>query len=152
MNNRQQAQVVLVVEDQPANMMLARATLERNGFAVIGASDAEEARKQLESTKPHLILMDIGLPGQDGLSLTRELKADALTADIPIVALTAHAMREDERQARDAGCDGYLSKPFSPRSLAGLVERLIASPGSDSTAETRAEMNSGRVSDRECRH
>lgn len=117
--------MILVVEDQPANMLLARATLERSGFRVIEATDANEARLRLERVEPDLILMDIGLPGQDGLSLTREFKASGALAAIPIVALTAHATSADEERARAAGCDGYISKPFSPRDLVDVVTKLI---------------------------
>jgi CheY-like chemotaxis protein len=117
--------LVLIVEDQPANLLLARAALERGGFAAVEAHDADEARQCLDTTRPDLILMDVGLPGQDGLSLTREFKSDALTADIPIIALTAHAMRTDEQRAREAGCDGYITKPFSPRELVKLVGEVL---------------------------
>jgi two-component system, cell cycle response regulator DivK len=118
--------LILIVEDQPANLLLAQITMERNGFDVIAAGDADEARAHLAHVRPALILMDVGLPGQDGLSLTRELKSETRTADIPVVALTAHAMLADEQNTRAAGCDGYMSKPFRPRDLVALVESLIA--------------------------
>jgi two-component system cell cycle response regulator DivK len=114
-----------VVEDQPANMLLARVALERAGYQVAGAANAEDARAVLRQSRPDLILMDIGLPGQDGLSLTRELKSDAHTVDIPIVALTAHAMITDRERVREAGCDGYMSKPFSPRQLVDMVTGVL---------------------------
>lgn len=125
MTKQQPAALILVVEDQPANMLLARAALERAGFQVIAAGDAGEARLRLRENMPDLILMDIGLPGQDGLSLTRELKSEAETVDIPIVALTAHAMSTDRERARAAGCDGYMSKPFSPRQLVDMVSGVL---------------------------
>lgn len=125
MTDEQSPRVILVVEDQPANMLLARATLERAGFRVIEATDANDARLRLERIVPDLILMDIGLPGQDGLSLTREFKSDRDLAGIPIVALTAHATLADQERASAAGCDGYLSKPFSPRELVDVVTGQI---------------------------
>jgi CheY-like chemotaxis protein len=123
--NRPTPALILVVEDQPANLLLARSALERAGFQVIAAGDAGEARLRLQESVPDLILMDIGLPGQDGLSLTRELKSEVETVDIPIVALTAHAMSTDRERARAAGCDGYMSKPFSPRQLVDMVTGVL---------------------------
>lgn len=125
MNDQMPAPTILIVEDQPANMLLARAALERGGYRTLEATNAEQARACLAAARPAMILMDIGLPGQDGLSLTRELKAAPETADIPIVVLTAHAMRADEERARAAGADGYLAKPFSPRNLVALVREIL---------------------------
>lgn len=116
---------ILVVEDQPANLLLARASLVRAGFRVVEATNADEARMQVDEQTPDLILMDIGLPGQDGLSLTRELKSNGQLAGVPIVALTAHATTEDQLRARAAGCDGFVSKPFSPRHLVDVVAELL---------------------------
>lgn len=133
MNSQQPAALILVVEDQPANLLLARAALERAGFGVLGAGDADEAKVFLQRVTPDLILMDIGLPGQDGLSFTRELKSDAQTVDIPIVALTAHAMATDRERAHAAGCDGYMSKPFSPRQLVDMVSAVLHGARAPST-------------------
>lgn len=119
--------VILVVEDNDANLMLARAILERAGFQVGSARSAEEAKQELQRMTPDLIVMDIDLPGQDGLSLTRELKAMAHTATIPIVALTAHAMRGDHERALAAGCDGYVSKPFKARQLLDAITSALPS-------------------------
>jgi CheY-like chemotaxis protein len=112
---------VLIVEDQPTNMLLARTTLVRAGHRVLEATDASEARAQLALELPDIILMDIGLPGEDGLSLTRDLKSRSELVDIPIVAVTAHAMKNDLDQAQAAGCAGTLLKPYSPRQLVELV-------------------------------
>lgn len=117
--------VVLIVEDNPANLLLARAMLERTGCQVIEARSADEARRSLQRVTPDVILMDVGLPGQDGLSLTRELKAMAETAVIPIVALTAHAMQRDRDRALAAGCDGYLSKPYTLQQLRDEITRVV---------------------------
>jgi two-component system cell cycle response regulator DivK len=116
---------ILVVEDNPANMMLVVALLERAGFGHAQASSAEEARRLIVTIPPDVILMDIQLPGEDGLSLTRELKSSPATAHIPIIALTAHAMKGDEVQAIAAGCDGYLAKPIDTRNFATFIMRFL---------------------------
>lgn len=117
--------LVLVVEDNPANLLLACAVLARAGYRTLEACSAEEALDCLRSARPDLILMDIQLPGQDGLALTRQLKADPATAAIPVVALTAHAMVDDEQKARAAGCDGYLTKPINTRALPQQVAAVL---------------------------
>lgn len=117
--------LILVVEDSPTNLMLTRAVLQRAGYDVAEARTAEDALEQLQRARPVLILMDIHLPGIDGLTLTRRLKADPATADIPIVALTAHAMKDDQQRALAAGCDAYIAKPFSTRSLAGEIAAFL---------------------------
>jgi two-component system cell cycle response regulator len=118
--------LVLIVEDTPTNMLMLRTILVRAGHRVVEATTAEQARQQLQLVKPDLILMDVQLPGQDGLSLTRELKADPRTAPIPIVAVTAHAMKGDEEQALAAGCAGYISKPVNTRSLPQQLAAVLA--------------------------
>ncbi len=114
---------ILIVDDNPANLKLARVLLTIEGYEVQVANDAEQALKGLESWKPRLILMDIQLPGMDGLTLTRHLKNNPETEDIVIVALTAYAMKGDEERAKAAGCDDYIAKPINtetlPRVLAG---------------------------------
>lgn len=114
---------LLIVEDNPANLKLARVVLERAGYAVLAATDAEAGLALARESRPDLILMDIQLPGMDGLAATRELKRDAATAAIPILALTAHAMKGDEDKIREAGCDGYLAKPFH---YLALLQRVAA--------------------------
>ena len=108
---------ILIVDDNPVNLKLARNVLEIEGYTVDGAVDAEDALVYLGTHSPDLILMDIALPGMDGLALTRKLKADPRWRAIPVIALTAFAMLTDERQARDAGCDGYIPKPIDTRQL-----------------------------------
>lgn len=117
--------VILVVEDNDANQLLARAVLEIEGFEVHIAGSAPEALDALREVTPNLILMDVQLPGQDGLSLTRQLKADAATAAIPIVALTAHAMTGDRDLALSAGCAGYIAKPIDTRTFGFDVRRYL---------------------------
>jgi len=117
--------LVLVVEDNEANQILVRAVLELEGYRVEIAGSAPEVRAMLRGAVPDLVLMDVQLPGQDGLSLTRELKADASTAHIPIVALTAHAMAGDRELALNAGCAGYIAKPIDTRTFGAQVRTYL---------------------------
>ena len=103
---------VLVVEDNPSNLDLARMVLEGNGFAVDTASNGQEGLEKARHLRPDLILMDMQLPGVDGLAVTRQLKADPTTANIKVVALTANALKGSEEQALAAGCSGYIAKPI----------------------------------------
>lgn len=121
---------ILVVEDNEPNQLLAQAVLERDGFVVDLASTTAEARMTLTSRHPDLILMDIQLPGEDGLAFARQLKSDPATAPIPIVALTAHAMAGDREGALAAGCDGYIAKPIDTRKLGEQVRRYLP-PGAN---------------------
>jgi CheY-like chemotaxis protein len=114
---------ILIVDDNAANLKLARILLEGEGYEVRIATDAEDAIHLLATFLPRLILMDIQLPGMDGLELTRRLKADAATRDIVILALTAYAMKGDEEKARAAGCDGYIAKPID---IDALPNRIAA--------------------------
>ena len=122
---------ILIVDDNAQNLKLARVILAADGYDVTTAVDAEDAMRQLGSYTPRLILMDLQLPGMDGLELTRRLKADPNFRDVVIVALTAYAMKGDEEKAYAAGCDGYISKPIDtaalPRIVAGLLARGAAS-------------------------
>jgi two-component system cell cycle response regulator DivK len=103
---------VLIVEDNPANMTLAVFLLQSVGHAVLSAMDAEAGLTLARAAQPDLILMDIQLPGMDGLEATVQLKRDAATRAIPVIALTALAMKGDEERIRAAGCDGYIAKPM----------------------------------------
>jgi len=107
-------------------LKLARMLLAGEGFDVQTATDAEEALATLQSFHPRLILMDLQMPGMDGLELTRRLKADPRMRGIVVVALTAYAMKGDEQRAREAGCDGYVSKPIDTRTLPALITRYLA--------------------------
>jgi CheY-like chemotaxis protein len=118
--------LVLVVEDNEANQLLARSVLEREGYRVEVAGAAEEALEKLAERLPNLILMDVQLPGRDGLSLTRDLKADPTTANIPVIALTAHAMTGDREQTIAAGCAGYIAKPIDTRTFGKQVREILA--------------------------
>ncbi len=116
---------ILVVDDNPTNLKLASNVLEMAGYSTIKAADAEEAQKILQQTTPDLILMDIALPGMDGLTLTRKLKADERLQHVPVIALTAFAMKGDDQKALDAGCSGYITKPIDTRKLAQRVSDFL---------------------------
>ena len=103
---------VLIVEDNAANMTLAVFLLQSAGHTVVSATDAEAGLTLARAEQPNLILMDIQLPGMDGLQATALLKGDAATGAIPVIALTALAMKGDEERIRAAGCDGYIAKPM----------------------------------------
>jgi two-component system cell cycle response regulator DivK len=120
---------VLVVEDNAANMTLATFLLESAGHAVIGAADAETGLTLAREEQPDIVLMDIQLPGMDGLRATALLKQDEATRRIPVIALTALAMKGDEERIRAAGCDGYIAKPLSYRDfLATVSTHLTGAP------------------------
>jgi two-component system cell cycle response regulator DivK len=115
---------VLLIEDNPANMKLAVFLLESAGHSVISASDAEAGLALARDKRPNLILMDIQLPGMDGLEATALLKSDDATRAIPVIALTALAMRGDEERIRAAGCDGYIAKPMQYQELLAVIAQL----------------------------
>jgi CheY-like chemotaxis protein len=120
---------VLIVDDNPINLKLLRLTLKGAGYEIRTAVDALDALEVLTSFRPGLVLMDLQMPGMDGLELTRRLKADPSTRDAIIVAVTAYAMKGDEQRAIDAGCNGYITKPIDTRTLATTVAHyLTATP------------------------
>ena len=112
---------ILIVDDNPTNLKLVKVLLVKEGYAVQTAPDAEEALKILTAFKPRMILMDIQLPGMDGLELTRQLKAAPDTKDIVILALTAYAMKGDDEKAKAAGCDGYITKPIDTQAFPAVI-------------------------------
>lgn len=117
---------ILIVDDNPQNLKLARIVLESEGHTVRTAVSAEQVLELLADHVPRLILMDLQLPGMDGLELTRRLKADPRYARIVIVALTAYAMKGDDAKAFAAGCDGYITKPIDTIALAAAVADHLA--------------------------
>jgi len=117
--------LVLVVEDNEVNQLLTASVLEREGFAVDLARTSTEAMERIRAHTPDVILMDVQLPGLDGLSFTRKLKADPATAGITIVAVTAHAMAGDREQTLAAGCAGYISKPIDTRTFGRQVREFL---------------------------
>src|ERR1035437_5564506 len=116
---------ILIIDDTPVNLKLTRILLVNEGYKVMTAASAEEALDLLRSYHPQLVLADIQLPGIDGLELTRRIKANEATRDISGVALTAFAMKGDERKAIDAGCDGYITKPIDTRSLGARIREHL---------------------------
>ncbi len=116
---------ILVVDDNPLNLKLARLLLGTESYQVRTAEHAPAALAVLETFHPRMILMDIQLPGMDGLELTRRLRADPSLGDVIILALTAYAMETDEQKALDAGCDGYIAKPLDTRSLPNVVRAYL---------------------------
>jgi len=119
-------QRVLVVEDNDMNMQLVEYLLEEGGYQIVKAASGEEALSIARGGDPvDLILMDIHLPGIDGLSVVREMKADARTSTIPILALTAHAMRGDKDRFLEAGCDGYISKPIDVKTFLSSIRQYL---------------------------
>ncbi|KPC25741.1 Response regulator receiver [Pseudomonas syringae pv. cilantro] len=116
---------IMIVEDNAANMRLAQLLLTSAGHAVLCATDAETGLKLAREHQPDLILMDIQLPEMDGLKATSLLKKDASTAAIPVVALTAMAMKEDEEKIRLAGCNAYIIKPLRYQELYRVIDSLL---------------------------
>ena len=119
---------VLVVEDDDLNYELASVILQQMGMTVSRVAEGDQVLSAVQSDPPDLIYMDIVLPGIDGLEITRRLKANEQTRDIPIVALTALAMMGDYARALAAGCDSYITKPISPSELRAQTLRFIPSP------------------------
>lgn len=119
-------ETVLIVEDNAVNLELVRDLLEANGYCVQEAISGEGAIEKTRLLQPDLVLMDVQLPGMDGLAVTRKLKSDPATKDIIIVALTAYAMRGDAERVIQAGCDGYISKPIDTREFPKLIAQFIS--------------------------
>ena len=116
---------ILVIEDNSANMKLATLLLVNAGHTALCAVDAETGLTMARAERPDLILMDIQLPGMDGLAATALLKQDPATAAIPIIALTAMAMKEDREKTRAAGCDAYIAKPLRYQELYAAIDSLL---------------------------
>jgi CheY-like chemotaxis protein len=125
---------VLVVDDNAMNIELVQFILEAAGHRVRCAADAAQARAAITAQRPDAILMDIQLPGMDGLALTHALKADAATRQIVVIAFTAYAMKGDEARLRAEGCDGYLAKPIEVALFAAQVEAIVVAQRASPTA------------------
>jgi two-component system, cell cycle response regulator DivK len=121
------ALLVLLVEDFADAREMYRDYLEFSGFRVETAGDGREAIEKARACRPDLVLMDLSLPGIDGWEATRILKADPETSDLPILALSAHAMAAEGRRAKDAGCDGFIAKPCLPHELVAEIGHFLAS-------------------------
>ena len=120
------AKRILVAEDEPDNRRIVVRVLTVEGYETLEAADGRAAVALARREHPDLIMMDLAMPGMDGWEAARQLKADPETADIPIIALTAFALRGDEERAREAGCDDYLSKPCRPQTIREVVARFLA--------------------------
>jgi CheY-like chemotaxis protein len=116
---------ILIVDDNASNIKLLAFLLTSKGYEVRTAASAAEALAVLEEFLPKLILMDIQLPGMDGLELTRRIKADAWLVGVIVLALTAYAMKGDEEKALAAGCDGYVTKPIDTRTLSNVIQGYL---------------------------
>jgi two-component system cell cycle response regulator len=116
----------LLVDDTPANVTLLAFLLKKNGHAVRTAYSAAEARTLIAQRVPSVLIVDVQMPGTDGLTFTRELRANAPTSDIVIVAVTAFAMKGDDERAYEAGCDGYITKPIDTRTFMADLSAAIA--------------------------
>ena len=118
-------ETILVIEDNALNMKLVTSLLGIGKYRVLTAEDAESGMQVARENHPDLILMDIQLPGMDGLTATKLLKADQNLSAIPIVALTSHAMEGDDKKALDAGCDGYIAKPIDTKSFLATIGQFL---------------------------
>lgn len=119
---------ILIIEDTENNRVLLTRRLKPKGYDIITAEDAERGLAAIPAERPDLILMDVGLPGMDGWTATRQLKADPATRTIPVIALTAHAMQGDRDKAAEAGCDDYETKPIDFNRLFEKIAALLATP------------------------
>jgi two-component system, cell cycle response regulator DivK len=118
---------ILIIEDNPANMKLTSLLVRNAGHSVINAEDAETGLTLARTDQPDLILMDVQLPGMDGLAATALLKHDPVTAAIPVIAVTALAMKADEEKSHLAGCDAYIAKPLRYKELYAAIDKLLPS-------------------------
>ncbi len=123
-------EIILVIDDYEANLRLVRLLLTQRGYDVRTAGDAEQALAALQSFQPALILMDIQLPGMDGLELTRRLKADPATRSLIVIAFSACILPVDLEEFRAAGCSGHIAKPFDTRTLASQIRQCLQAGGS----------------------
>jgi two-component system cell cycle response regulator DivK len=119
------SKLILVVEDQDDNMQILRDLLVSAGYEMVLAENGEEALAAVAKQRPDLILMDIQLPIMDGYEATRRIKADPASQSIPIIAVTSYALSGDEARAREAGCDDFVPKPYSPRQLLAKVREYL---------------------------
>jgi two-component system, cell cycle response regulator DivK len=119
---------ILIVEDQEDNRQILRDLLGNAGYALSEAENGEQALAAVAARRPDLILMDVQLPIMDGYEATRRIKADPATRSIPVIVVTSYALSGDDTKARAAGCDAYVSKPYSPRQLLAKVKEFLPAP------------------------
>jgi two-component system cell cycle response regulator DivK len=125
MKEAKMSRIILVVEDQEDNRRIMRDLLTSAGYEVVEAVTAEEGVISAETHRPDLILMDIQLPDFDGYEATRRIKSNAALSSVPVIAVTSYALSGDDIKAYDAGCDAYVSKPFSPRGLLAKIREFL---------------------------
>lgn len=118
-------QTVLIVEDDSDSQYVYQLYLRHKGFEVFGARTGEDGLRMAHEHKPDVILMDISIPGLDGWEVTRRLKGDDTTRDIPVIAITAHAFHEDRERSKEVGCHGFLTKPCEPGDVLIEIRRVI---------------------------
>ncbi len=128
---------VLIAEDNPVNRELLRELLEGRGYDVDEACDGEEALEMIKRTRPNILLLDLSMPKLDGFEVVRKVRENPQLADLPVMAVTAYAMRGDREKVLDAGFDGYLSKPIDVASLAEELKRVLGVPGARRIAPTQ---------------
>ncbi len=116
---------ILVIEDNELNMKLVRSLLKIGNYEVLEAVDAETGMQLIRKHRPDLVLMDVQLPGMDGLKATRIIKEDPALIDVPVVALTSYAMQGDEEKAAEAGCNGYITKPLDTKAFLEIIDQFI---------------------------
>jgi CheY-like chemotaxis protein len=135
---------ILIAEDNPVNRELLRELLEIWDYEVFEACDGLQALAMVEQVGPHLLVLDLGMPGLDGFGVIQRIRADRAYANLPVLAATAYAMRGDREKVLEAGFDGYVSKPISPAALKEEINRLIGSgPGQASSASAGSTSRSG---------
>lgn len=130
---------VLIAEDNAVNRELLRELLEARGYVMVEASDGEEALTVIEQTQPDILLLDIGMPKLDGFAVMRKIRQNPRLAPLPVVAVTAYAMKGDRERILNAGFDGYLSKPVNSRSLGEEIDRLLNKTCGRSAAPNRLD-------------
>ncbi|MFZ0298506.1 MAG: response regulator [Candidatus Sulfotelmatobacter sp.] len=138
---------ILVAEDNAVNRELLRELLEARGYTVFEACDGQEALRMIEETKPELLLLDIGMPVLDGFGVIRKIRENPRLAPLPVVAVTAYAMRGDRETILASGFDGYLSKPLSPSSLTEELDRLLTK-SAQSEEQDQGQQSQSRSEDR----
>ena len=139
---------ILVAEDNAVNRELLRELLEARGYTVFEACDGQEALRMIEQTKPELLLLDIGMPVLDGFGVIRRIRENPRLPPLPVVAVTAYAMRGDRETILASGFDGYLSKPLNPASLTAELDRLLTKEYSVRGTQIRAMRDQCRRKDR----
>jgi CheY-like chemotaxis protein len=120
---------ILIAEDNAVNRELLRELLEMRGYEIFEAVDGMQALTMIEQVRPHLLVLDLGMPVLDGFGVVRRIRENPVISKLPVLAATAYAMRGDREKVMEAGFDGYLSKPINPKTLNEEIDRLIGSPG-----------------------